>query len=68
MGNSDTRRLAMEFEQKAQELVHAMFILSEKQLSFTHEKITPTSAALTNAALALQNAINTFLAIERTFR
>ena len=58
----------MEFEQKAQSLISLMFALCEATIREKDEYPAPELVALTKAALALQNALEAFLAIARINR
>ncbi len=54
-----------EFEQSAQALITLMFDLCEMKIRKSRATPAPDLAALTSSALALQNAITSFLAVAK---
>ena len=57
--------LIADFEQKAQDLVHTMLMLCEQYIAAEPEP-SPKTLAAAAAALAVQEAVKTFLAVERS--
>lgn len=58
---------AIELEREAESFINAMFALCEHRLS-THSQKAPECRALAASALAVQEAVKAFLAIERLLR
>jgi len=54
-----------ELERKADELFSLMFSLCEKQISKASDMPDARASSLVHAAMAVQNAIQTFLALAR---
>ncbi|GFH63438.1 MAG: hypothetical protein ZNDK_1209 [Candidatus Desulfovibrio kirbyi] len=63
--DTGTFRHNVMIEQKAQELIKLAFVLCEKHIIDAHGQPSPTHTSLVASALALQKAIETFLAVER---
>ena len=61
--NADSKNMG--FEDKAQELIHLVFLRCEKRLAANSVRHSPEHLALAASALALQKAIAAFLAVEK---